>query len=115
MDDAELEDLRRRRMAEMEAQARSQQDPQAAAAAAQQQAQAEAAKEQILRAILEPEARERLTRVRMARPDVAASVENQLIALYQQGRIRQRIDDATLRELLARMTPKGRESSIERR
>lgn len=114
MDDAELDELRRRRMAELQAQAQAQ-DPQQIAAAQAQQAQAEAAKEQILRAILEPEARERLTRVRMARPDVAASVESQLIALYQQGRIRQRIDDATLRELLARMTPKGREPSIERR
>lgn len=102
-------------MAEIQAQANAQQDPQQMAAAQAQQAQAEAAKESILRAILEPEARERLTRVRMARPDVAASVEGQLIALYQQGRIRQRIDDATLRELLARMMPKGREPSIERR
>ena len=114
MDDAELDELRRRRMAELQAQAQAQ-DPQQIAAAQAQQAQAEAAKEQILRAILEPEARERLTRVRMARPDIAGSVESQLIALYQQGRIRQRIDDATLRELLARMTPKGREPSIERR
>ena len=115
MDDAELDELRRRRMAELQAQANAQNDPQQAVAQAQAQAQAEAARENILRAILEPEARERLTRVRMARPDVAGAVENQLIGLYQQGRIRQRIDDATLRELLARMTPKGREPNIERR
>ena len=114
MDDAELEELRRRRMAEMQSQAQGQ-DAQAAAAAAQQQAQAEAAKENVLRAILEPEARERLVRVRMARPDIAAAVEQQLIVLYQQGRIRQKIDDPTLRELLSRMTPKGREPTIERR
>lgn len=114
MDDAELEELRRRRMAEMQSQAAGQ-DPQQAAAQAQAHAQAEAAKENILRAILEPEARERLTRVRMARPDIAGAVENQLIALYQQGRIRQRIGDETLRELLHRMTPKGREPTIERR
>lgn len=114
MDDAELEELRRRRMAELQAQAQTQ-DPQQAAAAAQQQAQAEAAKENVLRAILEPEARERLVRVRMARPDIAAAVEQQLLVLYQQGRIRQRIDDPTLRELLARLTPKGREPTIERR
>jgi len=115
MDDQELDELRRRRMAELQAQAQAGQDPQLAAAAAQQQASADAQKEAILRAILEPEARERLVRVRMARPDIAASVEQQLIVLYQQGRIRQKIDDATLRELLARMTPKGREPTIERR
>ncbi len=115
MDDAELEELRRRRMAEMQSQAAAAQDPQQAAAQAQAQAQAEAAKENVLRAILEPEARERLVRVRMARPDVAASLEQQLLVLYQQGRIRQRIDDATLRDLLARVTPKSRETTIERR
>jgi len=115
MDDAELEELRRRRMAEMQAQAQQGQDPQAAEAQAAQRAEANAQKDVILRAILEPEARERLVRVRMARPDIAASVEQQLIVLYQQGRIRQRIDDATLRELLSRMTPKGREPTIERR
>ena len=115
MDDAELDELRRRRMAEMQSQSQQGQDPQQAAIAAQQQAGQEAAKENVLRAILEPEARERLVRVRMARPDIAGAVEQQLLVLYQQGRIRQKIDDATLRELLARMTPKGREPTIERR
>ena len=109
MDDAELDELRRRKLQEM------QQSAQQEHVAAAQRADADAQKEVILRAILEPEARERLVRVRMARPDVAAAVEQQLIAFYQQGRIRQRIDDPTLRELLARMTPKSRESTIERR
>lgn len=108
-EDAQLDELRRRKMAEIQAQA---QNDQAQAAA---RAEANAQKEVILRAILEPEARERLTRVRMARPDVADSLESQLLALYQAGRIRQRIDDDTLRQLLARVAPKSRESTIERR
>lgn len=108
-DDAALDELRRRKLQEMQAQAQNEQ------VASAQRAEADAQKEVILRAILEPEARERLVRVRMARPDIAANVENQLIMFYQQGRIRQRIDDPTLRELLARMTPKSRESTIERR
>ena len=108
-DDAQLEELRRRKMAELQAQA---QNSEAQAAA---RAEANAQKEVVLRAILEPEARERLTRVRMARPDVAESLENQLLMLYQQGRVRQRIDDETLRQLLARVAPKSRETTIERR
>ena len=108
-DDAQLEELRRRKMAELQAQA---QNSEAQAAA---RAEANAQKEVVLRAILEPEARERLTRVRMARPDVAESLENQLLVLYQQGRVRQRIDDETLRQLLARVAPKSRETTIERR
>lgn len=109
MDDSELDDLRRRKLAELQQQAQSDQ------AQAQQRASVDAQKENILRSILEPEARERLVRVKMARPDVAESLENQIINLYQQGRIRARIDDATLRELLARVAPKSRESTIERR
>jgi len=108
-DDAQLEELRRRKMAELQAQAQNEQ------ARAAQRAEADAQKEVVLRAILEPEARERLTRVRMARPDVAESLENQLLTLYQQGRVRQRIDDETLRQLLARVAPKSRETTIERR
>ncbi len=108
-DDAQLEELRRRKMAELQAQA---QNSEAQAAA---RAEANAQKEVVLRAILEPEARERLTRVRMARPEVAESLENQLLMLYQQGRVRQRIDDETLRQLLARVAPKSRETTIERR
>lgn len=108
-DDAQLEELRRRKLAELQAQAR---DDQAQAAV---RAEANAQKEAVLRAILEPEARERLVRVRMARPDIAESLENQLLMLYQQGRVRTRIDDATLRELLARVAPKSRDTTIERR
>lgn len=109
VEDSELDDLRRRKLAELQQQAQSDQ------AQAQQRAGVDAQKENILRSILEPEARERLVRVKMARPDVAESLENQIINLYQQGRIRARIDDATLRELLARVAPKSRESTIERR
>ena len=108
-DDAQLEELRRRKMQELQAQAHNEQAQSAA------RAEANAQKEVVLRAILEPEARERLTRVRMARPDVAESLENQLLSLYQSGRIRQRIDDETLRRLLARVAPKSRETTIERR
>lgn len=108
-EDAQLEELRRRKLAELQANA-GQEQQQAAV-----RAEAEAQKESVLRAILEPDARERLTRVRMARPDVAASLENQLLVLYQQGRVRSRINDATLRELLARLTPKTRDTTIERR
>jgi programmed cell death protein 5 len=108
-DDEQLEELRRRKLAELQQQAQSDQ------AAAQQRATADAQKDAVLRAILEPEARERLVRVRMARPEVAESLENQLLLLYQQGRIRNRVDDATLRDLLARVAPKSREPTIERR
>ncbi len=109
-DDRELEELRRRKMAELQGQAGQEEQVQA-----MQRAEAESQKQAVLRTILEPEARERLTRVRLARPDVADNLENQLLSLYQAGRVRSKIDDETLRQLLARITPKSREPTIERR
>ena len=106
-DDEQLEELRRRKLQELQQQAQSEQ-VQAGA-----RAEAQAQRDVVMRAILEPEARERLVRVRMARPDIADALENQLMALYQQGRIQRRIDDETLRQLLARVTPKSRETTMD--
>lgn len=109
MADDELEELRRRKLAELQNQAAAQEQQEA------QRAQVEAQKANVLRVILTPEARERLTRVKLAYPDVAESLENQLIVLYQQGRIRGQVDDALLKQFLARVAPKKRDITIERR
>jgi len=89
---------------------------------AQQQVAAEAQARQvasqrqsILRQILTPEARERLGRIELAYPEVAESVESQLIALAQSGRVQSQIDDRTLQDILRRVVPKKREIKIERR
>ncbi|MBI4392556.1 MAG: DNA-binding protein [Euryarchaeota archaeon] len=111
--DEELEELRKRRLAQLQQNAAGQEAQAAEQAAAR--AEADAQRKQILRQILEPEARERLTRISMARPDVGAAIENQLIALAQSGRIQRKIDDETLRVLIERLLPKKRETRIERR
>ena len=117
MDD--LEALRRKRLAELQAQqARANaQDPaaQAQQAEAQRAAAEEAAIERLLQQILDPEARERLTRIRMSRPDFAALVARQLAAVAQSGRLTRRLTDADLREVLAQLTPKDRDTTITRK
>jgi programmed cell death protein 5 len=112
-DDPELAELRRRRMAQIQ----QQQDQDAARqqVAAQQQAEMEAQKQAILRQIMTPEARERLARLRMTKPDLVSTIEMQLIQLAQSGRLNQMIDDATLKALMERAIPKKREIKIERR
>ena len=105
----ELEALRQRKMQEL--QVRAQQE-----AMAQEQAkQVDAQRQMVMRQILTPEARERLANLRMTRPDVVDSVENQLIMLVQSGRITQQIDDYTLRQILRKVMPQKREIKIERR
>jgi len=109
MDDSELEALRQRRMAEM------QQSGQQQAEAKERARQMEIQKQAMLRQILTPEARDRLSNVRVASPDIANMVEMQLIQLAQSGRLAGMVSDAMLRDILMRVTPQRREITIERR
>ncbi len=116
MDDPELEQLRRRRMAELQnQQAAAQQDYAQQQQAEEQRRQYEAQKQAILRQIMTPEARDRLANVRLADPQHAESVESQLIQLAQSGRLQRVINDDMLRELLRQVAPKRRDIKIERR
>lgn len=117
MDD--LEEMRRRRLAELQAKQRAAAPGQDPDAAAQAEANAAAAEEaaiaRLLQQVLEPEARERLTRIRMSRPDLAASVSRQLATLAQQGRLARRITDQELRSLLGQATANDRDIKITRK
>jgi len=107
--DEELDAIRRRRFTEI------QQAQNEAAAQQQYRDQVQAQRQTILRQILTPEARERLGRIELAYPELKESVESQLIALAQSGRVQRMIDDPTLRQILERIIPKKREIKIERR
>ncbi len=109
MDDDELEAIRRRKLLELQ-QAQDQ-----AMAQQQMREQQQAQRQTILRQILSPEARERLGRIELAYPELADSIENQLIGLAQSGRVQRIIDDATLKQILERVMPKKRDIKIERR
>jgi programmed cell death protein 5 len=108
-EDIELDELRRRRMSDLQ----RQQDQQAMAA--ERQREVDQQKQAIMRQILTPEARDRLATLKMAYPDVARSVEDQLIALVQAGRIDQQVDDNTLKAILRKVAPQKREITIERK
>jgi len=112
-EDKELEEIRRRKLQALQ----QDQENEAAQQAAQAQANAqyEAQRQAALRQILTADARERMARLRIARPDFAFAVENQLIALAQQGRLQAVVDDASLVQILERLTPEKREIKITRR
>ena len=115
-DDAELAELRRRRLQQLQDMQSSEvANAQAFAAQEAEMARREQERTEVLRRILTPEARERLARIRLAKPEVASAVEQQLIALAASGRIQRAIDDVTLRALLERIAPEKREIRITRR
>jgi programmed cell death protein 5 len=110
-EDPELEEIRRRKMMDLQ---RVQQDAYQEEAS-NQQAELDAQKKAILRKILSPEARERMANLRLARPDVAENVEQQLIMLAQSGRLREVVSDELLKQILEKIIPQKREIKITRR
>ena len=106
MEDRELEELRQRRLQEMQAQAEQQlaQEQELIANKAQVQG--------ALRQLMSAEAKERLAQVRIARPGVAAAVEQQVLVLAGDGKLTGPIDDATLQQMLAHLSRK-RETKVE--
>jgi len=66
----------------------------------QEDASRRAMRENVIRVALTSEARQRLTNVRMVKPEVAHAIEEYIIQLVSSGRLKKTIDDEQLKELL---------------
>jgi programmed cell death protein 5 len=107
-EEQEIEELRRRKMMELQAQAQEQQRQ------AELRRQFEVQKRAIVQKILTPEARSRLSNIRAVKPEFAEQVEIQLIQLAQAGRITSQITDAQLKAILDKVVSRKRETTIRR-
>ena len=110
--DEELEKLRKKKLQELQQQASLQEGLEEQEA---QEKQFEEQKKMILRSILTSTARERLGRIKVARPEVVESIENQLIMAFHSGQLKNKINDEQLRMLLSKAIPKKRDIKIKRR
>ncbi len=99
--DAELELIKQRKLLELQRRLEEEQRR-------REQMVAEARKREILRAILTPKARERLSNLKLVRPELASLVEDQLIVLAQSGRVPVPISDEVVKELLAELYSRTR-------
>lgn len=88
--DAELEEIKRRKLLELQRKIEEEK---------RRREQIEA----LLRQILTPEARSRLANLRLVKPELVDLVEQQLIALAKSGKIPVPITDEFLKKLLAQI------------
>ena len=107
-EDEELAELRRQRMMQMQQQQMAEQEQ------LQRKQQMQAQIQSVLMQVMEPAARERLGTIKLTRPEIAASIEQQIVALAQSGRLRQQITDEQLKGLLAQIVPQKKEFNIRR-
>ena len=104
----ELEELRKRKLLELrQRMAKEQQEIQA-------KQRFEMQKQAILRQVLTTDARQRLTNLKIVKPEFAEQLELQLIQLAQQGKTSIPITDEQLKEILMRLQSHRREIKIRR-
>lgn len=117
---SELDEIRRKRMAELEQQQAmaAQQAQQQQMQQAQQQEAArefEAQKKAILSQILTSEARNRLANLKLTKPDLVNQIELQLIQSAQAGSLRGKVTDEQLKVLLRQIAGQKRDIKITRK
>ena len=107
-DEEELENIRRRKLAELQQQAAQQQ------IANQQEQVFQRQKFELMRKILSSEGRQRLENIRIVKPEFAEQIEMQLIQLFQSGKLRGAtpLADATFKKLLEQITQSGKKKDI---
>ncbi|RQG97392.1 DNA-binding protein [Natrarchaeobius oligotrophus] len=111
-DEEKLEELRQKKMEQLQERAES------GGADAEQEAaqqQAEAQKQALLRQHLTDEARKRLNTVKMSKPQFGEQVERQVVTLARSGRIQGKIDDDKMKQLLKELKPDSKSFDIKRR
>jgi programmed cell death protein 5 len=108
MSDEELEEIRRRKLLALQQRMSDEQRQ------AQAEQQLEAQKQELLRQILSPEARQRLTNLKMIKPEFTEQLELQLIQLAQTGKLPIPLSDAKLKQILIQLQSRKRETKIRR-
>jgi programmed cell death protein 5 len=109
MSDEELEALRRKKLSTLQRQVSDEQRN------AQMEQQLDQQKQALLRSMLTPEARQRLSNLKMVKPEFTEQLELQLIQLAQQGKIPIPLADDQLKKILVQLQSRKRETTIRRR
>jgi programmed cell death protein 5 len=106
----EMDELRRKRLEELQNQSAREEDAQ------RTREQAESVKQQkqsILRSILSDQAKQRINNIKLVNPQMAEAIETQLINLAQSGRIRGVISEDQLLQMLRELQNTKRDTKIK--
>ncbi|WP_461462052.1 DNA-binding protein [Methanobrevibacter sp.] len=113
---SELEDIRRKKMEELQKQqALANEQMQQQVEQQAQQEQLEAQLNQAVKQIMTPEARSRLTNLKLTRPELVKQIEIQLIQSAQAGSLKGKVTDDQLKVLLSQVAGQKREMRITRK
>jgi programmed cell death protein 5 len=107
MSDQELDAIRRKKLLAMQQKNADEQKQ-------SQSEQYEAQKQALLKQILSPEARQRLTNLKMIKPEFTDQIELQLIQLAQSDKLPIPLSDAQLKQILIQLQTRKREITIRR-
>jgi len=108
MSDNELDAIRKRKLSSYQQRATDEQRQ------SQEAQQVEAQKQALLKQILSPEARQRLTNLNMVKPEFTEQIELQLIQLAQAGKLPIPLSDAQLKQILLQLQSRKRDITIRR-
>ena len=108
MSDDELDAIRRKKLSAYRQRASDEQKQD------QADKEVDAQKEALLKQILSSEARQRLTNLKMVKPEFTEQLELQLIQLAQMGKIPIPLSDAQLKQILLQLQSRKRETKITR-
>ncbi|MGC9111958.1 DNA-binding protein [Acidilobus sp.] len=100
--DEELEEIKRRRLEELRRQAEAQRRQQEEAAKREAELMA------ILRAILDPEALNRINNLKLVKPELADAAIQTIISLVQAGRLVPPVNDDTVKNILIQLDSRSR-------
>jgi len=100
--DDELEEIRRRKLLELRKQMEEEEKRK------QMEAELEAKRQALLRGILTLKARERLSNLKLVKPELARAAEDLIIQLVQAGRLPTPVDDDQVKAILLELDRRTR-------
>lgn len=112
-DDERLEELREKKLEELQDRAQQGGGDEEAQQAARERAEAQ--QEAVLKQHLTDGARQRLNAVEMSKPEFAKQVKQQVASLAQSGRVQGRIDEEQMKKILKELQPDDTGFDIRRR